>query len=137
MAEALAQNWGNIQFGIRELEQRNGVVRVRMTSVAGVDHLGAVALAGVVPLDQGVPVDGGEGADGLVGGLRGLAGAVVGHDEASRVVRVRCGSSVGGVVVPRAAGGDDEAVVVAGRGEGRRREPPPRSSAMNGGSISA
>lgn len=24
MAEALAQNWGNIQFGIRELEQRNG-----------------------------------------------------------------------------------------------------------------
>jgi hypothetical protein len=23
-AEALAQNWGNIQFGIRELEQRNG-----------------------------------------------------------------------------------------------------------------
>ncbi|HCP9898829.1 TPA: hypothetical protein OGI49_001118 [Salmonella enterica] len=25
LAEALAQNWGNIQFGIRELEQRNGV----------------------------------------------------------------------------------------------------------------
>jgi hypothetical protein len=24
LAEALAQNWGNIQFGIRELEQRNG-----------------------------------------------------------------------------------------------------------------
>lgn len=24
MAEAIAQNWGNIQFGIRELEQRNG-----------------------------------------------------------------------------------------------------------------
>lgn len=24
MAEALAQNWGNIQYGIRELEQRNG-----------------------------------------------------------------------------------------------------------------
>lgn len=25
LAEAMAQNWGNIQFGIRELEQRNGV----------------------------------------------------------------------------------------------------------------
>lgn len=25
LAEALAQNWGNIQFGIRELEQRNGL----------------------------------------------------------------------------------------------------------------
>ncbi|MGN5574272.1 hypothetical protein [Enterobacter sp. Lyrl_3] len=25
LAEAIAQNWGNIQFGIRELEQRNGV----------------------------------------------------------------------------------------------------------------
>lgn len=24
MAEAIAQNWGNLQFGIRELEQRNG-----------------------------------------------------------------------------------------------------------------
>ena len=24
LAEALAQNWGNLQFGIRELEQRNG-----------------------------------------------------------------------------------------------------------------
>lgn len=28
LAEAIAQNWGNIQFGIRELDQRNGVSSV-------------------------------------------------------------------------------------------------------------
>jgi hypothetical protein len=94
--------------------------------VGGGEHLGAVALAGVVPLDQGVPVDRRQRADGLARGLPGQArpGAVVRHQQAGRLagrhgpVRLAARSRV---VVPRAASGDDEGVVVAGRGDGRHR----------------
>jgi hypothetical protein len=63
LAEALAQNWGNIDFGIRELEQRNGEsvveafcwdkeTNTRASKVFAVPHVRYTRKAGTVKLED-------------------------------------------------------------------------------------